>query len=117
MTKQDMDLLPKCIRKTKICSGNKAKPNEAKYTEAKEVASDYGISTKGKKGDVCKRLIANHLAVANTRLLHRARYSCIAARLFVFLIYITKAILGDVASVTCATHVTHATCEIRVRAL
>ena len=62
-TKQDLDLLPKCIRKTKICSGNKARPNEAKYIEAKEVASDYGISTKGKKGDVCRRLIANHLAV------------------------------------------------------
>ena len=62
MTKQHLDF-PKCIRKTKICSGNRARSNEAKYIEAKEVASDYGISTKGKKGDVCRRLIANNLAV------------------------------------------------------
>ena len=57
-----LKLPPQCIQQIKACSCKRAKKNELTLKAAKKVASDYDISTKGKKGDICKRLISNDLA-------------------------------------------------------
>ena len=59
---EDIKLPPQCIQQIKACSCKRARKNELTYKAAKKVASDYDISTKGKKGDICKRLISNDLA-------------------------------------------------------
>ena len=59
---EDIKLPPKCIQQIKACSCKRARKNELTLKAAKKVASDYDISTKGKKGDICKRLISNDLA-------------------------------------------------------